>query len=114
MLEWYEAYADYDDLARRCEPLVAPVAQAAGSRSTSLRPGRRHALADAIGVRVNVDIIATRELIDLDDQRALFEPPRLCAAEGNKEARRWTRRSLHTLGPGCRRPAGSGSTSTAW
>ena len=26
MLEWYEAYADYDDVARRCEALVAYVA----------------------------------------------------------------------------------------
>ena len=30
MLEWYEAYADYDDVARRCEALVAYVAEQAG------------------------------------------------------------------------------------
>ena len=30
MVEWYEAYADYDDVARRCEALVAYVADAAG------------------------------------------------------------------------------------
>ena len=30
VLEWYEAYADYDDVARRCEALVAYVAEAAG------------------------------------------------------------------------------------
>ena len=32
VLEWYEAYADYDDVARRCEALVAHVAQAVGLR----------------------------------------------------------------------------------
>ena len=30
MLEWYEAYADYDDIARRLEELVSFVAQAIG------------------------------------------------------------------------------------
>ena len=30
VLEWYEAYADYDDVARRCEALVASVAEAVG------------------------------------------------------------------------------------
>src|SRR5687767_495220 len=30
VLEWYEAYADYDDVARRCEALVEHVAQAVG------------------------------------------------------------------------------------
>jgi hypothetical protein len=30
LLEWYEAYADYEDVARRCEALVAYVAEAAG------------------------------------------------------------------------------------
>ena len=30
VLEWYEAYADYDDVARRCEALVAHVAEAVG------------------------------------------------------------------------------------
>src|SRR5918992_1033171 len=32
MLEWYEAYADYDDVADRTEALVSSVAQQVGSR----------------------------------------------------------------------------------
>ena len=30
MLEFYEAYADYGDIAQRCEQLVYAVAQAVG------------------------------------------------------------------------------------
>jgi lysyl-tRNA synthetase class II len=44
MLEWYEAYADYNDAAARLEQLVADVAErrrpsATTARSTSRRPG---------------------------------------------------------------------------
>jgi lysyl-tRNA synthetase class 2 len=41
MLEWYEAYADYEDVAARCEALVAHVARppATTGESTSRRPG---------------------------------------------------------------------------
>ena len=41
MLEWYEAYADYEDVMRRVEELLPRVAEAAGlrtARSTSRRP----------------------------------------------------------------------------
>ena len=48
VLEWYEAYADYDDVARRCEALVAYVAEPAGyegeldfSRAVAARDARR-------------------------------------------------------------------------
>jgi lysyl-tRNA synthetase, class II len=62
VLEWYEAYADYDDVARRCEALVAYVAQAADYRGEVdfSAPWRRETLAAAIGERAKVDILADR------------------------------------------------------
>src|ERR687893_5305 len=53
LLEWYEAYADYEDVARRCEALVAYVAEAAGYEGELdfSPPWRRETLADAIGSR---------------------------------------------------------------
>ena len=64
MLEWYEAYADYEDVARRCEALVAYVARGRRLRrasSTSPPPWRRETLAGAIGARAKVDILANRD-----------------------------------------------------
>jgi lysyl-tRNA synthetase, class II len=62
VLEWYEAYADYGDVARRCEALVAAVAEAAGYEGELdfSAPWRRETLAGAIGARANVDILANR------------------------------------------------------
>jgi lysyl-tRNA synthetase, class II len=62
VLEWYEAYADYQDIARRCEALVAYVAQAAGydGEIDFTAPWRRETLAGAIGSRAHVDILANR------------------------------------------------------
>jgi lysyl-tRNA synthetase class 2 len=67
VLEWYEAYADYDDVARRCEALVAYVADAAGYDGDVdfSAPWRRETLAGAIGARSKVDILADRELESL-------------------------------------------------
>ena len=67
MLEWYEAYADYDDVARRCEALVAHVAEAAGydGEIDWSAPWRRETLAGAIAARTKVDILANRELESL-------------------------------------------------
>jgi lysyl-tRNA synthetase class 2 len=64
MLEWYEAYADYEDVARRCEELIAYVAEAAGYEGEIdfSPPWPRKALAEAIGARTKVDILANREL----------------------------------------------------
>jgi lysyl-tRNA synthetase class 2 len=64
MLEWYEAYADYDDVARRCEALVAYVAQQAGYEGELdfAAPWARETLSDAIGARTKVDAFATRDL----------------------------------------------------
>jgi lysyl-tRNA synthetase, class II len=67
VLEWYEAYADYEDVARRCEALIAYVAEAVeyeGEIDFSA-PWRRETLAGAIGARTKVDILANRELESL-------------------------------------------------
>jgi lysyl-tRNA synthetase class 2 len=63
MLEWYEAYADYLDVAARCEQLVSFVAGQVGyaGEIDLAPPWRRETLADAIGSRTGVDILAARE-----------------------------------------------------
>ena len=65
MLEWYEAYADYEDIASRCERLVAYVASEAGySGEIDLSPPwRRERLPKAILDRTGIDImgLTTRE-----------------------------------------------------
>ncbi len=63
VLEWYEAYADYDDVARRCEALIAHVAEAVGydGEVDFSAPWRRETLAGAIGDRTKVDILANRD-----------------------------------------------------
>jgi lysyl-tRNA synthetase class 2 len=67
MLEWYEAYADYEDAARRLEGLVSHVAQEVLGTTTIERDGtsidlsppwRRVSLRDAIRERADVDIAA--------------------------------------------------------
>jgi lysyl-tRNA synthetase class 2 len=63
MLEWYEAYADYLDVADRCERVVNAVAQAvayAGPYDFT-PPWKREKLADAILERTGVDILRFRE-----------------------------------------------------
>ncbi|MGH2867349.1 MAG: lysine--tRNA ligase [Solirubrobacteraceae bacterium] len=63
MLEWYEAYADYGDIAARCERLVHAVAQAVGYAGPFdlTPPWRRETLAGAILDRTGVDILADRD-----------------------------------------------------
>lgn len=63
MIEWYEAYADYTDVAERCERLVHAVASAldySGPFDFS-SPWRRETLAGAILHRTGIDILADRE-----------------------------------------------------
>ena len=50
MLEWYEAYADYQDVAARCERLVSYVASEAGYAGDFdlSPPWRRETVTDAI------------------------------------------------------------------
>jgi len=65
MLEWYEAYADYEDIASRCERLVAYVASEAGytGEIDLSPPWRRERLPQAILDRTGIDImvLSTRE-----------------------------------------------------
>lgn len=60
MLEFYEAYADYLDMASRCERLVAFVAETVGYDGPVdlTPPWRRETLADAIRTRTGIDIRA--------------------------------------------------------
>jgi lysyl-tRNA synthetase class 2 len=63
MIEWYEAYADYRDIAARCERLVAAVAHAIGyaGEYDFVSPWRRETLAGAIRERTGIDVMALRD-----------------------------------------------------
>ena len=63
MLEWYEAYADYDDIAARLEELVAYVANEIGydGEIDFSTPWKRWTLRDAILERTGVDVLAHRD-----------------------------------------------------
>src|SRR4051794_38295247 len=74
MLEWYEAYADYNDAAARLESLVAHVAERVNGTTKIERDGveidlappwRRVTLRDAIRERTGIDILEhpTREAL---------------------------------------------------
>ncbi len=74
MLEWYEAYADYEDAARRLEALVAHVAERVNGTTKVERDGveidlappwDRVTLRDAIRERTGIDILEhpTREAL---------------------------------------------------
>ncbi|HYM57062.1 MAG TPA: lysine--tRNA ligase [Solirubrobacteraceae bacterium] len=67
MLEWYEAYADYNVVAERAERLVSHVAEHVGyaGEVDFTPPWRRETLAAAIGERTGVDVLAHRELESL-------------------------------------------------
>jgi lysyl-tRNA synthetase, class II len=58
MLEWYEAYSDYMDVADRFERLVASVGAEIG---TSLPPFRRETLRDSIHSRTGIDVLEFRD-----------------------------------------------------
>jgi lysyl-tRNA synthetase, class II len=63
MLEWYEAYADYNDVAARCERLIAHVAAEIGYEGEIdfTPPWRRETLAGSILDRTGIDILKLRE-----------------------------------------------------
>src|SRR3954466_733149 len=67
MLEWYEAYADYNTTAERCEQLIAYVAEEVGYEGEIdfTPPWRRETLAGAIESRTAIDILADRDLESL-------------------------------------------------
>ncbi|MBV9049635.1 MAG: lysine--tRNA ligase, partial [Solirubrobacterales bacterium] len=58
MLEWYEAYADYLDVANRFERLIAAVS---GEVGLELPAFRRETLAGAILARTGVDVLALHD-----------------------------------------------------
>ena len=66
MLEWYEAYADYEDIARELESMVAEVARAVtgdtkverdGETIDLTPPWRRITLRDAIREQTGIDVL---------------------------------------------------------
>jgi lysyl-tRNA synthetase, class II len=63
MLEWYEAYADYNDIAERCEKLIAYVASEVGydGEISFAPPWRRETLGGSILDRTGIDILAARD-----------------------------------------------------
>jgi len=63
MLEFYEAYSDYEGVAKRTEDLVHAAAQAAGYEGELdfSPPWRRERLVDAIRDRTGVDILEHRD-----------------------------------------------------
>lgn len=63
MLEWYEAYADYNDIADELEELVEHVAREAGysGEIDFSRPWKRITLRDAILAETGIDIYAQRD-----------------------------------------------------
>jgi lysyl-tRNA synthetase class 2 len=64
MLEWYEAYADYEDIAARLEELIAFVAQEVGYDGPIdfTPPWRRSTLREAIREKTGIDIATAGEL----------------------------------------------------
>jgi len=82
MLEWYEAYADYEDIASRCERLVAFAASEAGYQGEIdlTPPWRRERLVDAIRVRTGIDIM---EFGDRDSLAGAMNARGLTAPEGD-------------------------------
>jgi lysyl-tRNA synthetase, class II len=62
MVEWYEAYADYEDAARRLEAVVGAAAAAVAEPAIDFRaPWRRVTLAEAILERTGIDVLAARD-----------------------------------------------------
>jgi lysyl-tRNA synthetase class 2 len=90
MLEWYEAYADYQDIAARCERVVAAAAAAVGATGFE-PPWNRETLGGAIRERTGVDIYAHR---DVDALRAAMVERGLDPAEHETT---WARLVDHLL-----------------
>ncbi|HEX8647345.1 MAG TPA: lysine--tRNA ligase [Thermoleophilaceae bacterium] len=68
MLEWYEAYGDYDTGAQRLEELVSEVVDVCGATSPDIdwsRPWKRVKLRDAVLENTGVDVLASRDMESL-------------------------------------------------
>ncbi|MCW3046012.1 MAG: lysyl-tRNA synthetase [Solirubrobacterales bacterium] len=85
MLEWYEAYADYNDAAARLEALVAGVAQAIGYEGEIdfTAPWRRVTLVAAIREATGIDVLEHR------DRDALVAAIRAAGLDLPVEDRSW-------------------------
>jgi lysyl-tRNA synthetase class 2 len=59
MLEWYEAYADWEVVAERAERLLRSVGEAIGSDKFA-QPFKRETLAGSIQSRVGIDVLGNR------------------------------------------------------
>ena len=90
VLEWYEAYADYQDIANRCEQLVSSVAAAVGASGFD-PPWHRETLGEAIRGRTGIDVYAHR---DVDSLRGAMEAAGLDPAHHEKT---WARLVDHLL-----------------
>ena len=80
MLEWYEAYADYNDIAARLEELISYVAEEVGYDGPIdfSTPWRRVTLADAIREETGLDVLALRdrdELVAAAEERGIDARP---------------------------------------
>ena len=80
MVEFYEAYADYREMARRTEQLVAAAAEAAGydGEIDLAPPWRRETLTGAIRDRTGIDVMALTErdaLAAAMTEKGLRAPP---------------------------------------
>jgi len=82
VIEYYEAYADYLDVARRFEELMSFVAAAVGYQGPAdfNAPWRRETLAGAVSARTGIDI---RELTDRDSLAAAMSERGLTVPEGD-------------------------------
>src|SRR5207302_227660 len=101
MLEWYEAYADYEDAARLLEELVSDVAAQVGYEGDLdlTRPWRRATLREAIREVTGVDIL---------ERRARFEDQVRQTGEGAEETQPFDEDFLRALEHGMRPTGGAG------
>ena len=90
MVEWYEAYADYEDEAERLEELVAFIAEQVGYQGETdfSTPWRRITLRDAIREKTGIDVMEHRD-----------------SARAGRRDRRQARRDRQDLAAARRRPA---------
>jgi lysyl-tRNA synthetase, class II len=90
VLEWYEAYADYEDVARRAEQVVSAAARAVGAEGFE-PPWKRETLGGAIESRTGLDIYAHR------DVSALREAMVAAGLDPAEHERTWPRLVDHLL-----------------
>jgi lysyl-tRNA synthetase class 2 len=93
VIEWYEAYADYEDIARRTERLVATIAGEIGYEGEIdfTPPWRRETLGGAIADRTGIDVYAHRSL------EALRGAMRAAGLEVPEHEETWARLVDHLL-----------------